>query len=373
MRLLAIASIALTVSALGASGVRADPGPAAQAATATATPRSAGLPRMAIDADTTNGTRPCDPIDSTRLRAPTGGTYTVAICLVDSQGAPDGFEARVIWSGGAANAPEVADVGGALDDNPNFNQAPGPLGSGPDWSCSGFGLSFPTADDPTTHGTTDAHIVCYEKTFSAGALTAEPGLLATLTMAAKGGGTETFTLSNDSLSSVNSPAGTNWQCGVQVSCSGAVVAQGNAPVMATSIATVAAVRATATAGTIGSCPVPAGAIEITTDAARAHGQRVFQAGPNDRIYVRSTPYLCLGLTYNPADPGNPPPDFIPDDFTVTNVGIPGDGYFVAGARQLPSAGSAGPQRRLGALFLLVAIVVAAPGAIVLLCGKSLRR
>ena len=49
-----------------------------------ATPARAAGPYMAIDADPTNGTRPCSPIDTTRTGAPTNGTYQVAICLVDA-------------------------------------------------------------------------------------------------------------------------------------------------------------------------------------------------------------------------------------------------------------------------------------------------
>jgi len=184
-------------------------------------------PHLAIDADTTNGSRPCDPVDAQRLNAPTSGAYTVGICLVNSQGSPDAFEAVVEWSGGVALAPEVADAGDALDDNPDFNDSTPPLGFGTDWNCTGLGFAYPIADDPQTPEVTEAHVVCNSKNFNAGELTAEPGLLATLTLQAGGTGFETFEFA-PLYSAVNSPAGTNWLCWRDVSCPGAFVVQGDA-------------------------------------------------------------------------------------------------------------------------------------------------
>src|SRR3990172_5016064 len=83
-------------------------------------------PHLELDMDPTNGTRPCSPMDATRTGAPTSGTYQVAICLHEGAGSPDGFEARVVWTGGVATAGEVADAGDMLGDNPNFNDGAAP-------------------------------------------------------------------------------------------------------------------------------------------------------------------------------------------------------------------------------------------------------
>ncbi len=56
---------------------------AAPAAVATPTPTPSDLPTWR-STRTDERSRPCDPVDATRLGAPTSGTYTVAICLVDA-------------------------------------------------------------------------------------------------------------------------------------------------------------------------------------------------------------------------------------------------------------------------------------------------
>ena len=185
-----------------------------------------GTQHLELDMDPTNGTRPCSPIDATRT-GPTSGTYQVAVCLEESAGSPDGFEARVVWTGGVATAGEVTDTGDALNDNPDFNDGAAPNGFGTNWSCTGFGFAFPKGDDPVTVGTTDAHISCNEKSFAAGTMTAEPGLLALITMTASGTGTETFVIDAGG-SSVNSPASTNILCS-DVTCPGGTVNQGGGP------------------------------------------------------------------------------------------------------------------------------------------------
>lgn len=219
IRAATILSIAVAGAGLLAVG-RVDPG------TPSASADNQGVPHLHIDADPTNGTRPCDPIDATRTGAPTSGNYQVAVCLQEGMGSPDAFELRVIWSGGVATAPEVANSGDALADNPDFNDGAAPNGFGANWSCTAFGLAFPVADYPTTASETDARIVCNEKNFTAGTMTAEPGLLALITMTASGSGMETFEFGSDS--NFNSPAFNNINCATVV-CVGATVLQGAAP------------------------------------------------------------------------------------------------------------------------------------------------
>jgi hypothetical protein len=184
-------------------------------------PGSAGAPEptLAIDADPANGMRPCSPVDASRTGAPTSGQYTVAICVVNNVGGMDAFEARVTWTG-PASAPEVANMAPALDDNPDANQGAGPNGLGTMWDCTGFGFDFPTG------GASSASIVCNDTTFGTNSLlTADPGLLATITMTASGGGTTTFSVLESSNFNQGPPISDNVLCSV-ATCVGATVTQG---------------------------------------------------------------------------------------------------------------------------------------------------
>ena len=115
----------------------------------TSTPDAIGYPYMAIDANPSNGVRPCLPIDSTRTDGPMSGAYQVAICLVNSLGTPDAWEADVLWSRLGAAALEVPDQPpSALDDNPDFNNSAPPYGFGNAWSCPSVGPYYPKGDNP---------------------------------------------------------------------------------------------------------------------------------------------------------------------------------------------------------------------------------
>jgi len=206
--------------------------------TPTATPDVLGVPHLAIDADPTNGSRPCQPIDTTRLDGPSSGTYQVAICLVNSRGTPDAIQVDVRWTGGVAAAIEVPDLPpDALDDNPDFNNDPPPYGFGNAWSCPSIGPYYPKGDYPILPGT-DAFIECDNRLVSPSptTLTAQPGLLAMLTMQATGSGTEGFAF-DVGFTNFNSPPGENWSCGPPpfVYCPGATVVQ--LPATATPTAT----------------------------------------------------------------------------------------------------------------------------------------
>ena len=207
----AVAAFALALSSL--------PRPVARVA---ADPQ--GSPHLELDADPTNGTRPCDPIDATATVPASTPTYNVAICI-DEQ-LPEaiwGFEARVIWSGGVATAIEVPDVPVALDDNPDFNDAPGPDGNGDGWGCTGYNTAWPKGDRPDT-AETDAYITCVVSPPGPGEMAASPGLLATVTMQASGAGTETFAFSTLGDSQIGYLTA-NYACSQGVSCPGAMVIQ----------------------------------------------------------------------------------------------------------------------------------------------------
>jgi len=178
-----------------------------------------GVPHLHIDANPSNGVRPCDPIDPVASTADSGA-YQVAICIDDSAGAPDEFVARVVSSDGVASAPEITDASPSLNDNPDANDGASPAQLGTSWDCAFLGA--PVGDDPSTTGITDAFIACRDTSGIDAQLTDDPGLLATLTMNATGAGTTTFAI--DSSSSVNSPVGATNSCSI-VACGGATVDQ----------------------------------------------------------------------------------------------------------------------------------------------------
>ncbi len=136
---------------------------------------------LSIDADPLNGTRPCSPID-TAATVPLNATHTVAVCLSHylNWGSPQAFDARVQY-GTLETAPEVRDAGAALRDNPDANNTAGPTGIGrKGWDCGVDRAVYPKGDDPLTPER-DAFIFCYNQA-ATGVLTAEPGLLATITL-----------------------------------------------------------------------------------------------------------------------------------------------------------------------------------------------
>ncbi|MDI6858179.1 MAG: DUF11 domain-containing protein [Dehalococcoidia bacterium] len=112
---------------------------------------------MEIDMDITNGNGPCDPVDWEASHG-YNDNYGVAVCVYGLYiGFPIGTVAfDVLYDDTLNLAPEVADSGVGLDDNPDanagattFNGAGRDLGDG--WDCSSGGLAFPMGDkNPAT-------------------------------------------------------------------------------------------------------------------------------------------------------------------------------------------------------------------------------
>jgi hypothetical protein len=100
---------------------------------------------MFIDADSTNGYCNLPPDSSRSVAHP--ANFNVAACVENPPAALGAFAFELVYDDTVIKAPEVADSGTALNDNPNANEAA--LGTG--WDCSGFGLSYPKGDiDPLT-------------------------------------------------------------------------------------------------------------------------------------------------------------------------------------------------------------------------------
>ena len=124
--------------------------------------RAAAEPILALDLDITNGGGPCEVIDSTRAQA-AATSFQAAVCLTSNPNAVAvaGFGYKILYDDTIVAAPEVADAGASLDDNPDANAGtttftpatyPNALGSG--WDCSGGVGAYPKGDvDGVTNGT----------------------------------------------------------------------------------------------------------------------------------------------------------------------------------------------------------------------------
>jgi hypothetical protein len=104
-------------------------------------------PELRLDFDFTGGA--CTTIEDTRTVDP-GTQFQVAVCLSRSGTVPiAAFQYRVNYDDGIVVAPEVANSGTALDDNPDANVGATTfstphLGSG--WDCSGGVGAYPLGD-----------------------------------------------------------------------------------------------------------------------------------------------------------------------------------------------------------------------------------
>jgi hypothetical protein len=114
----------------------------------------AALVHLEIDADTTNGSGPCNPVDATAEVEVTGDMHKVAVCLTSAPAAPAGFQFEVVYNDTLNSCTDVANSGAALDDNPDANVGlttftTPDLGAG--WDCDIVGVDPPACDkDPET-------------------------------------------------------------------------------------------------------------------------------------------------------------------------------------------------------------------------------
>ena len=178
-------------------------------------------PYLAIDADLTNGNRPCDPIDDEATAGGIGAQHTVGVCLVDHAAAEDPIPTFVVdISYDETKYEGVEESGGEpyfLDVNPDANDGSGSDKLGTDWTCDPIpGLSIPPSMGPP------AHIECWTIQGTK-ALTADPGLIATLTFTVVGLGDDVLTF--DSTSEIYAS-----YCNENMPCPGATIHAAGAPV-----------------------------------------------------------------------------------------------------------------------------------------------
>jgi hypothetical protein len=211
-----------------------------------------------IDADITNGSRPCAPIDDTATVG-VGGTHKVGVCIENH--APNSiraFELHIRYTGdpsdndppllnfapdpqgseesqNGGSGPDCA-TDGCLNDNPDANDGDDPAGFrlGGGWDCTGLYIVRPVGEDPSTPNVADAKIICNANLVSPDQdLAANPGLLATIEFTATSVGIDTIDFGPIDASNRNAVRGPRQgggvaRCGTavpadQVGCFGAVV------------------------------------------------------------------------------------------------------------------------------------------------------
>jgi hypothetical protein len=155
-------------------------------------PDNGNQTHLHIDADATNGTRPCDPIDS-EATVKVGDAHQVAVCIETYEpNSIESFELHIHYTGDPDatppttinTAPTLEGEAPMLDLNPDANDGDDPTGFklGDGWDCSAWGLAPPVGDDPLTPNVADARIICFADLAAPDRdLSADPGLLATIT------------------------------------------------------------------------------------------------------------------------------------------------------------------------------------------------
>jgi uncharacterized repeat protein (TIGR01451 family) len=230
-----------------------------------------------IDADITNGTRPCAPIDATATVA-VDSVHYVGVCLETYVGKTvNSFELHIrytgdpdvvppttinssptelpepVWDPGDPEADPPIPPGWVwscpvadshcLDVNPDANDGAdhvnwAKLGTG--WDCTALGLLLPRGEDPATPNVADAVIVCNAANVGPDRdLAIDPGLLATIEFTATGVGVDTIdfgTIDATNLTGVFDPrlGGGTARCSTkvaadQVGCFGATITKAIAP------------------------------------------------------------------------------------------------------------------------------------------------
>jgi sugar lactone lactonase YvrE len=197
-----LVAVAIVVLALARFGAGAD---TAVAQTPAPTPTPGPL-QFQVEIDTVeDGHTFCEPVDGTTTVA-LGDTYQVAVCVTNPPAAIAAFVFDLVYDDRLNTAPEVEDVGPALDDNPDANVGAtnwlnsithDDLGGG--WDCSGGGEQYPIGDmDPQTgagHGRARIACVSVGGPWTLGDDETE-GVLATVWFTAIGTGADTLHLEN---------------------------------------------------------------------------------------------------------------------------------------------------------------------------------
>jgi len=215
-------------------------------------------PVVSIDMDT-SGT-PCSPVDATRNATSSDPNFTVAVCVSNLAEPPAAIEWRVLYDDTIIDAPEVADAGTGLDDNPDANVGATTFGAtnlGTGWDCSGSGLNYPTGDQNPATGPGNG------RAFSGGCSSvAGPyalgtsGVLAEITFDILAGGTSTLVLNQVVITGESGLEAASCAPAISVTATcnnGSIDVSGQSAPTATPTATATAIPPTATPCS-GACP-----------------------------------------------------------------------------------------------------------------------
>jgi hypothetical protein len=214
----AAAAIFVPLTVLGLSYGGSNPGAFSHVYTL---PSNGNATHLHIDADVTNGDRPCDPIDE--WASVDSGIHSVGVCIedYDTSGEPktgtcttgdhtgcgtgsiQSFELHIRYSGDPDAVPATTintaatmeDCAPCLDANPDANNGDDVTGYklGLYWDCTGLTIALPLGEDPSTPNVADARIICNNQvTRPDRDLDADPGLLATLQFTVSGTGVDTI-------------------------------------------------------------------------------------------------------------------------------------------------------------------------------------
>jgi hypothetical protein len=190
---------------------------------------------LALDANASNGSGACSPID-TNAEFTEGDDFTVAVCLESSGDVPvAAFGFYVTYDDRVVRAPEVADNGDGLDDNPDVNTGSSTFSSstlGGGWDCTGSVGAYPEGDDDGEPGNGVGAAYSGGCSSAAGPNTLTEGPLAVIRFNAVGGGEARLTLTKVSITgddlleigSCEPPVDLQMDCeGATINVSGALV------------------------------------------------------------------------------------------------------------------------------------------------------
>jgi hypothetical protein len=190
---------------------------------------------LALDANAGNGSGACSPVDGSASFVE-GDEFQVAVCLSNPGDVPlAAYQFRVTYDDRLIIAPEVADSGSGLDDNPDANAGSTTFSSpdlGGGWDCTGGVEAFPEGDDDSTPGNGTGVAYSGGCASVAGPNQLTQGPLSVIRFRALGGGEARLTLTavsitDDDLNEVGSCAPAVDR---QMACDGATITIEGAPV-----------------------------------------------------------------------------------------------------------------------------------------------